>query len=48
MQTALDEHDVPLQVLPGGDVRIEAGMVAQLRRGEVLTLADKRKRFSVR
>jgi protein-tyrosine phosphatase len=43
LQTALDEHDIPLVVLPGADVRIEPGMVALLRRGDVLSLADQRK-----
>ena len=32
---------IPLRVLPGADVRIEPDMVALLRRGEVLTLADR-------
>jgi protein-tyrosine phosphatase len=36
----LHAHQVPLQVLPGADVRIEAEMVGKLRRGTVLTLAD--------
>ncbi len=41
LQQFLDRHEVPLTVLPGADVRIEAGMVARLRTGDVLTLADR-------
>jgi protein-tyrosine phosphatase len=40
VQTKLDENQIPLCVLPGADVRIEPGLVAMLRRGDVLTLAD--------
>lgn len=43
MQAFLDEHKVPLKVLPGADVRIEAGMIAGLKQGEVLSLADRRR-----
>lgn len=43
LQTFLDEHEVPLEVLPGGDVRIESNLVARIRRGEVMSLADRRK-----
>lgn len=43
LQRFLDEHQVPLRVLPGADVRIEAGMIEKLRRGEVLSLADRGK-----
>ncbi len=43
LQHALSEDDVPLRVLPGADVRVEDGMVAKLRCGEVLTLADRGK-----
>ncbi|MBW3599848.1 MAG: capsular biosynthesis protein [Planctomycetes bacterium] len=43
LQQFLDDHDVPLRVLPGGDVRIEAEMIAKLRTGEVMSLADRRK-----
>jgi protein-tyrosine phosphatase len=39
-QQLLNEHGVDLQVLPGGDVRIEPDMVELLQSGEVLTLAD--------
>lgn len=43
LQRVLDEHEIPLTVLPGADVRIEPEMVALLCRGEVLSLADRRK-----
>jgi protein-tyrosine phosphatase len=43
LQEFLDQHDVPLSVLPGADVRIEPDMLLKLRRGEVLTLADRGK-----
>ena len=39
----LQAHHVPLRVLPGADVRIEAELVAKLRGGSVLSLADQRK-----
>ena len=39
----LADHGVPLRVLPGADVRIEANLVAGIERGEVLTIADKRR-----
>lgn len=42
LQQLLDEHDVPLRVLPGADVRIEPSMVSDIRRGAVLSLADLR------
>lgn len=40
LQAELDAHDIPLQVLPGADVRIDDGMIDGLRDGTVLTLAD--------
>jgi protein-tyrosine phosphatase len=43
LQQVLSDHNVPLTVLPGGDVRIEPGMVRLLRAGSVLTLADRRR-----
>lgn len=43
LQQLLDDHRVPLRVLPGADVRIEPGMIEKLKSGEVLTLADRRK-----
>lgn len=36
----LADHQVPLNVLPGADVRIEDGVLDQLTCGEVLTLGD--------
>jgi protein-tyrosine phosphatase len=43
LQQFLDSHHVPLQVLPGGDVRIEPGLAEGLHAGRVLSLADHRK-----
>jgi protein-tyrosine phosphatase len=43
LQQLLDDHRVPLRVLPGADVRIEPGLTEKLRSGEALTLADQRK-----
>jgi len=43
LQELLDANGVPLKVLPGGDVRIDAGMVDQVLAGEVMSLADHRK-----
>jgi protein-tyrosine phosphatase len=43
LQQRLDTEKIPLQVLPGADVRIEPDMVAGLVRGEVLSLGDRRK-----
>jgi len=41
LQALLDERSVPLTVLSGADVRIEPDLVARLRRGEVVSLADR-------
>lgn len=43
LQDHLHEHQIPLTVLPGADVRIEDGMIEKLSRGEVLSLGDHRK-----
>jgi protein-tyrosine phosphatase len=43
LQRLLVEHQIPLRVLPGADVRIEVDMLALVRRGDVLTLADRRR-----
>ncbi len=40
-QRHLDARGVPLCVLPGGDVRIDAELVQKIRNGTVLTLADR-------
>jgi len=40
LQQVLEQNGIPLQVLPGGDVRIEEGMLDQLASGEVLSLGD--------
>ena len=42
-QEFLNANRVPLTVLPGADVRIEPDLVAKLRAGNVLTLADRRR-----
>lgn len=39
-QELLDQHEIPLRVLPGADVRIEPDMLQKLQTGEVLTLGD--------
>ena len=39
----LRSHDVPLHVLPGADVRVDAEMVRKIQSGEVLSLGDHRK-----
>ncbi len=43
LQGLLGRHQVPLRVVPGAEVRIEPDLVANLRAGEVLTLADLRR-----
>ncbi|HJN10824.1 MAG TPA: CpsB/CapC family capsule biosynthesis tyrosine phosphatase [Pirellulaceae bacterium] len=40
LQEQLEQHHIPLTVLPGADVRIEDGMIEGLRAGDVLTLGD--------
>jgi protein-tyrosine phosphatase len=40
LQQFLDTHNISLEVMPGGDVRIEDGMVEKLVSGEVMTLGD--------
>jgi protein-tyrosine phosphatase len=42
LQQSLDEQQIPLQLQPGGDVRIEDGMIEQLGSGEVMSLGDHR------
>lgn len=41
LQQMLDDRGIDLTVLPGADVRIEPGMIAKIRKGDVLTLADR-------
>lgn len=41
LQAKLDRRGIPLEVLPGADVRIEPGMIRKIRSGEVLTLGDR-------
>lgn len=41
-QQVLIEHRIPLQVMPGADVRIEDGMIDGLTSGQVLSLGDLR------
>ncbi len=43
LQQTLEQHEIPLRVMPGGDVRIEDGMLEQLASGEVMTLGDLRR-----
>ena len=43
LQSRLKAEGVPLAVLPGADVRIDADVVEQLACGEVLTLGDHRR-----
>ena len=40
LQQLLDANRIALEVMPGGDVRIEDGMVEKLISGEVMTLGD--------
>jgi protein-tyrosine phosphatase len=42
-QRFLEQRHVPLQVLPGADVRIEPDLLRNIRSGEVLTLGDRRR-----
>lgn len=40
LQAEIDRHEIPLRVLPGGDVRIEDHMISGIATGNVLTLGD--------
>ena len=43
LQRVLNQHHIPLEVLPGGDVRIEDRMSEQLLSGELMSLGDFRR-----
>ena len=43
LQQVLDQHGIALHVMPGGDVRIEDGMLEGLASGEVMSLGDLRR-----
>jgi protein-tyrosine phosphatase len=43
LQQRLDSANLPLRLLPGADVRIEAGFIERLMCGDVLTLGDHRR-----
>lgn len=43
LRQTLAEHEIPLEVLPGGDVRIEDGMIDGLASGDVMSLGDLRR-----
>lgn len=41
LQQHLDLRKIELEILPGADVRMEPDLIARVRRGDVLTLADR-------
>jgi len=43
VQQMLQAAQIPLQLLPGADVRIEADLISQIKRGDVLTLANRQR-----
>jgi protein-tyrosine phosphatase len=43
LQAELTQRNIPLTVLPGGDVRIEPRMIDGIKSGDVMTLADRRR-----
>jgi len=43
LQRVLNENQIPLRVLPGGDVRIESEMVRMIGEGSVMSLGDHRR-----
>ena len=43
MNQTLEQNSIPLKVLPGGDVRIEADMLPKLKSEEVLSLGDQKR-----
>jgi protein-tyrosine phosphatase len=40
-RSLLVEQDIPLEILPGADVRIEPDFIPKIKAGDVLTLADR-------
>ena len=42
-QRELDQRNIPLQILPGADIRIEPDMIRGLQSGDVVSLADRRR-----
>lgn len=42
-QHHLNQHAIPLRVLPGADVRIDADMISRLQSGDCLSLGDHRR-----
>ena len=42
-QKVLDEHQIPLLILPGADVRIDSDMIDRLRSGDCVSLGDHRR-----
>jgi len=40
LQEYLNQHDVPLRVLPGAEIRVEPELLERIRGGQLLTLAD--------
>lgn len=43
LNALLEQQQIPLTVMPGADVRIEADLAEALRKDEILTLADRKK-----
>ena len=43
LQELLRQHEIPLEIMPGADVRIEDIMIGLLDSGEVLSLGDRRR-----
>jgi protein-tyrosine phosphatase len=43
LQRHLRANDLPLEIHPGADVRVEPGLVRQIEQGNVVTLADRHK-----
>jgi len=43
LQGLLTERDIPLHVLPGAEIRVEAHLTPRIQSGRLLTLADRRR-----